>query len=122
MEVKQKCFSLFNESSALFYILVLFLACSSDTAALQSLGRFSVEDDLFVAQFDSKTDVDDLYSVAAVATILADPRFSEVRHHAVAGAYGIQDRLYVPANELFELAFGSNWSEPTPITIMPWVR
>jgi len=96
---------------SLFSFLVLFVACQPATSASQSLGRFSVEHDLFLAQFDSKTDVDDIQSVAAVATMLADPRFSEVRYHAVAGAYGIQDGLYVPANELFELAFGSNWSD-----------
>jgi hypothetical protein len=96
---------------ALFTLLVLLVACQRDTPAPQSLGRFNVETDLFLAQFDSKTDVDDLHSVAAVATILADPRFAAVRYHAVAGAYGMQDGLYVPANELFDLAFGSNWSD-----------
>ncbi|HSH10104.1 MAG TPA: hypothetical protein VK995_06920 [Oceanipulchritudo sp.] len=109
--MRQRVFSPFLKSIALFPLLVLFVSCQSDTSAPQSLGRFSVEKDLFLAQFDSKTDVDDIHSVAAVATILADPRFSEVRYHAVAGAYGIQDGLYVPANELFELAFGSNWSD-----------
>jgi hypothetical protein len=96
---------------ALFTVLILFAACQSDTSAPQSLGQFDVKNDLFLAQFDSKTDVDDLHSVAAVATMLADPRFSGVRYHAVAGAYGIQGGLYVPANELFELAFGENWSD-----------
>lgn len=96
---------------SIFSFLVLFVVCQPATFAAQSLGRFSVENDLFLAQFDSKTDVDDIQSVAAVATMLADPRFSEVRYHAVAGAYGIQDGLYVPANELFELAFASNWSD-----------
>jgi hypothetical protein len=100
-----------HRTVALFSLLVLLVACRPDTPAPQSLGRFNVENDLFLAQFDSKTDVDDIESVAAVATILADPRFSEVRYHAVAGAYGIQGGLYVPANELFELAFGSNWSD-----------
>ncbi len=75
------------------------------------MGKFQVENDLFLAQFDSKTDVDDIHSIAAVATILADPRFSEVRYHAVAGAYGKQGGLYVPANELFEVSFDENWSD-----------
>ena len=76
-----------------------------------TLGQFSVEQDLFLAHFDSKTDVDDLHSVAGVATMLADPRFAGVNYHAVAGAYGLQEGLYVPANELFDLAFGENWSD-----------
>lgn len=75
------------------------------------LGRFDVDRDLFLAHFDSKTDVDDLHSIAGVATVLADARFADVRYHAVAGAYGIQKGLYVPANELFEAAFGENWSD-----------
>ncbi|NDV61360.1 hypothetical protein G0Q06_02720 [Puniceicoccales bacterium CK1056] len=111
--MRQRYFPPFLESAALLSLLVLLVGCQSGTPAPapQSLGRFNVEKDLFLAQFDSKTDVDDIQSVAAVATMLADPRFSRVRYHAVAGAYGIQDGLYVPANELFELAFGSNWSD-----------
>ena len=74
------------------------------------LGHFNPGQDLFLPQFDSKTDVDDLHSVAGVATMLRDPRFSEVNYHAVAGAYGIQEGLYVPAPGLFNLAFGARWS------------
>lgn len=75
------------------------------------LVRFVPGRDLYLPQFDSKTDVDDLHSVAAVATLLRDPRFSGVDFHAVAGAYGIQEGLYVPSPELFELSFGENWSD-----------
>ena len=91
-------------------ITIVFLtSCSSKTPT--TIGKFQVERDLFLAHFDSKTDVDDLHSVAGVATILSDPRFSEVNFHAVAGAYGIQEGLYVPANELFDASFGRNWSD-----------
>ena len=76
-----------------------------------SLGRFDPARDLYLAQFDSRTDVDDLHSVAGVATMLRDPLFAGVRHHAVAGAYGIQEGPYVPAPELFDLAFGGHWSD-----------
>jgi hypothetical protein len=75
------------------------------------LGRFNPETDLFLPQFDSKTDVDDLHSIAGIATILRDPRFSDVNYHAVAGAYGIQEGLYVPSPALFDLAFGNRWSD-----------
>lgn len=92
--------------------LVFLIACDSGVSEpTASLGNFDVENDLYLAHFDSKTDVDDIQSIAAVATMLSDPRFSGVRYHAVAGAYGTQGGLYIPANELFEAVFGSNWSD-----------
>ena len=95
------------------FILLLFLvACDSnepDTSTF--VGEFEIERDLFLAQFDSKTDVDDIHSIAAVATMLADSRLNGVRYHAVAGAYGTQGGLYIPANELFDAAFGRDWSD-----------
>ncbi|MCG6915108.1 hypothetical protein LJE86_14450 [bacterium BMS3Abin03] len=90
---------------------VICLACTSETSSPKLIGKFNVEKDLYLAQFDCKTDTDDILSVAAVATILNDPRFSDVKYHAVAGAYGIQEGLYVPPNDLFEIAFGHNWSD-----------
>lgn len=75
------------------------------------LGRFHPDSDLYLAHFDLKTDVDDVHSVAAVATMLADPRFSGVRYHAVAGTYGLQEGEYVPAEGVFDLAFGDHWSD-----------
>ena len=89
--------------------LLLFLTSCSDSPKM--LGRFDVNNDLFLAQFDSKTDVDDIHSIAGVATMLKDSRFTGVKYHAVAGAYGIQEGLFVPANELFQLCFGKNWSD-----------
>jgi len=90
----------------------LSCSCSSKEYVEPTLfTKFQLDRDLYLAHFDSKTDVDDIHSVAAVATVLADPRFSQVNYHAVAGAYGIQDGLYVPANELFELVFEERWSD-----------
>jgi len=96
--------------------MVLVSACLSSCSIEADnepdfLGRFDRNKDLFLAHFDAKTDVDDLHSVAGVATMLADPRFSEVNYHAVAGTYGIQEGLYVPAEELFDLAFEEHWSD-----------
>ena len=94
--------------------LVCLTACDtvdSEPPPTGTLGHFEIGNDLFLAQFDSKTDVDDIQSIAAVATMLRDPRFSGVRYHAVAGAYGTQGGLYIPANELFQEAFGNNWSD-----------
>lgn len=87
-------------------------ACGiQEDAEPELLGRFDRDKDLYLAHFDVKTDVDDVHSVAGVATMLADPRFSRVRYHAVAGAYGIQEGLYVPAERVFDLAFGEHWSD-----------
>jgi len=73
-------------------------------------GSFNIEKDLLLVQFDCKTDVDDLHTVAALATLLSVPEFSKIHYHAVAGTYGIQEGLYVPPNDLFQLAFGDNWT------------
>jgi hypothetical protein len=73
---------------------MIFTSCTTETPT-KLLGKFNVEKDLYLAQFDSKTDVDDIHSIAGVKTILSDSRFSKVKYHAVAGAYGIQDGLYV---------------------------
>ena len=95
-----------------FVIVVLLASCASpEDSSPDLLGRFDRDKDLYLAHFDVKTDVDDVHSVAAVATMLADPRFSKVRYHAVAGTYGVQEGLYVPAEEVFELAFGDHWSD-----------
>jgi hypothetical protein len=42
--------------------------------------------------------------------MLMHPAFLEVKYHAVAGTYGIQEGQYVPAIELFGLAFTGHWS------------
>ena len=92
-------------------LLAICLSCSPDNSSTKLIGKFNIEKDLYLAQFDCKTDTDDILSIAAVATMLNDPRFSNVKYHAVAGAYGIQDGLYVPPNELFKIAFRSHWSD-----------
>jgi len=54
-----------------------------------SLGQFNKGKDLYLAHFDLKTDIDDAHAAAAVATMLADKRFTGVSYHAVAGTYGM---------------------------------
>ena len=83
----------------------------ASAGAAEPIGRFDPGQDLLLAHFDLKTDVDDVHSVAAVATLLADPAMAEVRCHAVAGAYGVQTGLYVPAEGLFDLVFDEAWSD-----------
>lgn len=93
-------------------LFALICSCADDRSSESDyLGKFNSERDLYLAHFDLKTDVDDAHSVAAVATMLADPRFERVKYHAVAGAYGTQSGAYVPANDLFEMAFGPHWSD-----------
>jgi hypothetical protein len=89
------------------YLLLLL----ADAALAELPGRFDSDRDLFLPQFDSKTDVDDLHSIAAVATLLAAPELDDIEYHAVAGAYGLQEGLYVPAPALFQAAFGAHWSD-----------
>lgn len=72
---------------------------------------FDQSNDLLLGHFDCKTDVDDLHSVAAFSTLLSHPDYATIDYHAVAGTYGIQKGLYVPANDLFQLAFDNNWTD-----------
>jgi hypothetical protein len=90
-----------------------FLFFTSNAMDSQSLKgqSFDAEKDLLLVQFDCKTDVDDVQSAAALATLLSDARFSKIHYHAVAGTYGIQEGLYVPPNQLFRLAFRDNWTD-----------
>lgn len=74
-------------------------------------GNFNMEKDLLLVQFDCKTDVDDIHTMAAFATLMSDSNFSTVNYHVVAGTYGIQKGLYVPPNDLLQLAFDDNWTD-----------
>lgn len=101
----------FSKVSGLL-LIVLYSACSSKGDNSDSvIGRFNVEKDLLLAHYDCKTDVDDLHSAAALKTLITDTRFGKMKYHVVAGTYGIQEGLYVPANELFITAFNDNWSD-----------
>ncbi len=100
---------------------MLFMACKSEKennageitnrADENKELRFNIKTDLLLAHFDCKTDVDDIHSAAALATLIADSRYKNLNMHVVAGTYGVQEGLYVPANDLFELAFDSKWSD-----------
>lgn len=90
-----------------------FFSCIGQVTENSPAGnrRFDVRKDLLLAHYDCKTDVDDLHSVAGLATLLSHPDYMALRYHAVAGTYGIQEGLYVPPNPLFQKAFGENWSD-----------
>ncbi|SDG49991.1 hypothetical protein [Psychroflexus sediminis] len=90
--------------------VLLVISSSATDKRFPQAGRFIIEKDLLVVQFDCKTDVDDLHTVAAFKTLMFNPAYSKLNYHAVAGTYGMQEGLYVPPNALFQLAFGENWT------------
>jgi hypothetical protein len=96
---------------ALFIVIGSFFGHSSWASKLQNEEKFNFEKDLLIVNFDCKTDVDDVHSAAALKMMLSSPQFKKVKYHAVAGTYGIQEGLYVPPNDLFELSFGKNWTD-----------
>lgn len=95
---------------AIAVTLVSFTTDRSNTQNPRPKG-FTIEKDLLLVQLDCKTDVDDLHTAAALATLVAGSDFSGLKYHAVAGTYGVQEGLYVPPNGLLQLSFGSNWTD-----------
>ncbi len=98
-----------NISIQLLTILALWIGHIGISVAQSP--RYDFERDLLLVQYDFKTDIDDLHSAAAFATLLSNSKYTDLSYHAVAGAYGIQEGLYVPPEELMELAFGEKWSD-----------
>jgi hypothetical protein len=95
-----------------FFFLFLSVSSLYTSVDMDSKVRtFKKGKDLLLVQFDCKTDVDDLQTAAALATLLSDSNFTNINYHAVAGTYGIQEGLYVPPNDLFQLAFGDHWTD-----------
>ncbi len=103
------------KSKKVIFIIIAAIFIYSNIKALDmkppKSGNFDIDKDLLLVHYDCKTDVDDLHSVAALVTLLSDIRFSKINYHAVAGTYGIQEGPYVPPNNLFNLAFGDNWTD-----------
>jgi len=93
--------------SVIASIATFFMCIDIDS----TIRTFNKEKDLLLIQFDCKTDVDDLQTAAALATLLSDSNFDKINYHAVAGTYGMQEGLYVPPNDLFQLAFGDHWTD-----------
>lgn len=83
----------------------------NEKGIVSSAINFNLKKDVLLVNYDCKTDVDDLHSIAAFATLLSKPEYAALNYHAVAGTYGMQNGLYVPPNELLDLAFGENWSD-----------
>ncbi|UZD22839.1 hypothetical protein PBT90_05330 [Algoriphagus halophytocola] len=103
-----------KRAGILFTVLICFLVLDSSSAQAEQSSRkaFDKEKDLLLVNLDCKTDVDDIHTAAAFATLLHQPAFANLKYHVVAGTYGVQEGLYVPPNELLELAFkNSKWSD-----------
>ncbi|MEM6885996.1 MAG: hypothetical protein AAF571_13290, partial [Verrucomicrobiota bacterium] len=80
----------------------LLVLCGSTTAQV----NFDKTKDLFLAQFDSKPDPDDIHSIAAVGSMLAHPDLHNVDFYAVQGTVGRQGGQFIPAPALMTMAFG----------------
>ena len=102
--------------------MALALSACATTPALETapavdcregarIGLFDPSRDLLVANYDSKPDVDDLHAVAGLGSVLKHPAYSCVDFIATAGAYGSQGGEFLPAAELFTLAFGDKWQD-----------
>jgi len=72
--------------------------------------NFDKNRDIFIAQFDSIPDPDDIMSQAAVGSLLAHSDFAGVNYLGVSGAYGEQIATrpngFIDSTPLFNLAFG----------------
>lgn len=98
----------------LFIIYAIsLLSCASQSKLSNTIDRpsFHPDKDLLLVHYDCKTDVDDLHSIAAFASLIRMPAYKQLNYHAVAGAYGVQEGLYVPPILLFDKAFPNQWSD-----------
>lgn len=97
----------------IFLVLVIFImACKNKPSAINQIsGKFNTKNDLLLVQLDCKSDVDDIQTAAALATLISCNQFSNIHFHIVTGTYGTQDGLYVPPNKLLQQAFNDNWTD-----------
>ncbi|WP_136482405.1 hypothetical protein [Cognatitamlana onchidii] len=71
---------------------------------------FNAENDLLIAQFDSKPDPDDIHAQAALGSMLLHKDLRGVNYFVVAGATGIQEGAFIDSSKLLKLAFGNKWT------------
>lgn len=93
-----------------WFIIGVFISYAQERS-IRKTNSFNIKNDFLLLNFDCKTDVDDLQSIAGFMTLASSKQFSSLKFHAVAGTYGVQEGLYVPPNELFQLAFNDNWTD-----------
>lgn len=102
------------------YNLLLFLAITPAALLVaaspnrSSYPDFDVNKDILVAQFDNRTDADDLHSIAALGSMLQHRDFYGVNVYAVLGATGTQVGGIIDSISLMELVWGpegTNWTD-----------
>lgn len=91
------------------FTLIISMLWSLTTMAKEP--TFNIENDLLLLNFDLKTDVDDVHTIAALDLILKSNEFKNLNYYAISGTYGMQSGGYVPANDLFDLVFKHNWTD-----------
>ncbi|MBL6669904.1 MAG: hypothetical protein ISP72_07260 [Flavobacteriaceae bacterium] len=98
-----------KKKSFLILLSVISLLTAKDVMAQTK--SFNQATDLLLLNYDCKTDVDDIHTMAAFATLSANSKYKSINYHAVAGAYGVQEGLYVPPYSLLPLIFDTHWTD-----------
>ena len=93
-----------------FLSVLVFTSCLASADEIRK-PLFDKSNDLLLLNFDLKTDVDDVHTIAAFDLVLNHPSFSNINVFAVSGTYGIQGGLYVPADELMNTVFKNKWTD-----------
>ncbi|VGO22463.1 hypothetical protein SCARR_04546 [Pontiella sulfatireligans] len=82
------------------------------------LGSFDKAKDIFLPQFDSNHDPDDIHSIAALGCMLVHDDYQGINYFAVHGAYGEQNiGNFIESPQLFHLVFGAEnekWVNASP--------
>ena len=92
-------------------LIFCFISMHNLSKTYAQFNRFDLNKDMLLVHFDCKTDVDDIQTMAAFATLLSSPAYANINYHTVTGAYGVQEGLYAQPNELLDLAFKNHWTD-----------
>ena len=94
-----------------FLILLNVISLLTAKNVMAQTKSFNQANDLLLLNYDCKTDVDDIHTMAAFATLSANSKYKSINYHAVAGTYGVQEGLYVPPYSLLPLIFDNHWTD-----------
>ncbi len=94
-----------------FLILLNVISLLTAKNVMAQTKSFNQATDLLLLNYDCKTDVDDIHTMAAFATLSANSKYKSINYHAVAGTYGVQEGLYVPPYSLLPLIFDNHWTD-----------
>ncbi len=89
----------------IFCFILILLSCGSMTTNQVSTEKaeFDLTKDILLLNYDCKTDVDDVHSMAAFSSLLNLPKYNKINFLVVAGTYGTQEGEYVPPNSLLTM-------------------